>query len=126
MKSRLTCVRVVQAATPAVDEYTLSTNLGASLATTLTNHYATFITEDDFAAIAGAGLNWIRIPLPFWAIETIAGEPFLEGVAWTYFLQGIAWARKYGLRINLDFHAVPGSQNGWNHSVSPIHSATKK
>ena len=28
----------------------------------------------------------------------------------------IKWARKYGLRINLDFHAVPGSQNGWNHS----------
>ena len=25
-------------------------------------------------------------------------------------------ARKYGLRINLDLHALPGSQNGWNHS----------
>lgn len=33
-----------------------------------------------------------------------------------YFLKAIEWARKYGLRINLDFHAVPGSQNGWNHS----------
>jgi glucan 1,3-beta-glucosidase len=33
-----------------------------------------------------------------------------------YFLKAIQWARKYGLRINLDFHAVPGSQNGWNHS----------
>ena len=31
-------------------------------------------------------------------------------------MKGIKWARKYGLRINLDFHAVPGSQNGWNHS----------
>ncbi|GAA6064426.1 hypothetical protein JCM10212_001201 [Sporobolomyces blumeae] len=28
----------------------------------------------------------------------------------------IEWARKYGLRINLDLHAVPGSQNGYNHS----------
>ena len=28
----------------------------------------------------------------------------------------IGWARKYGLRINLDLHALPGSQNGWNHS----------
>ena len=34
----------------------------------------------------------------------------------SYFLKAIQWARKYGLRINLDFHAVPGSQNGWNHS----------
>jgi glucan 1,3-beta-glucosidase len=34
----------------------------------------------------------------------------------SYFLKAINWARKYGLRINLDFHSVPGSQNGWNHS----------
>lgn len=34
----------------------------------------------------------------------------------SYFLKAIQWARKYGLRINLDLHAVPGSQNGWNHS----------
>lgn len=33
-----------------------------------------------------------------------------------YFLKAIQWARKYGLRIKLDLHAVPGSQNGWNHS----------
>ena len=33
-----------------------------------------------------------------------------------YFLKAIKWARKYGLRINVDLHAVPGSQNGWNHS----------
>jgi glucan 1,3-beta-glucosidase len=31
-------------------------------------------------------------------------------------LKAIKWCRKYGLRINLDLHAVPGSQNGWNHS----------
>ena len=34
----------------------------------------------------------------------------------SYFLKAIAWCRKYGLRILLDFHALPGSQNGWNHS----------
>ena len=36
--------------------------------------------------------------------------------ATSYFLKAIQWARKYGLRINLDLHALPGSQNGWNHS----------
>lgn len=61
-------------------------------------------------------MNWVRIPIAFWAIETYPGEPFLERTSWTYFLKAIEWARKYGLRINLDFHAVPGSQNGWNHS----------
>ena len=37
-------------------------------------------------------------------------------LALRYFLKAIQWARKYGIRINLDFHALPGSQNGWNHS----------
>jgi aryl-phospho-beta-D-glucosidase BglC (GH1 family) len=102
----------------AVDEWTLSTliqtrdgNLNA-----IQNHYDTFITEEDFAQIAAAGLNWVRIPLPFWAIEVYPGEPFLPKVSWTYFLKAIEWARKYGLRINLDLHTIPGSQNGWNHS----------
>jgi glucan 1,3-beta-glucosidase len=66
--------------------------------------------------IAAAGFNFVRIPIGFWAVETEPGEPYLEGVSWTYFLKAIEWARKYGLRINLDLHAVPGSQNGWNHS----------
>ncbi|BGP04006.1 hypothetical protein NBRC10513v2_007747 [Rhodotorula toruloides] len=100
----------------AIDEWTLSVALGSNLTAALTEHYETFITEKDFAQIAGAGLNWVRIPIGWWAIETWDGEPFLQGVAWTYFLKAIGWARKYGLRINLDLHAVPGSQNGYNHS----------
>jgi len=106
--------------TPAVDEWTLSTNMRADTAgggiNQLEDHYKTFITEKDFAEVAGAGLNFIRIPLGYWAIETRDNEPFLAKVSWTYFLKAIKWARKYGLRINLDLHALPGSQNGWNHS----------
>jgi len=34
----------------------------------------------------------------------------------SYVLKAFEWARKYGLRINLDLHTIPGSQNGWNHS----------
>ncbi|EIN07519.1 glycoside hydrolase family 5 protein [Punctularia strigosozonata HHB-11173 SS5] len=105
---------------PAVDEWTLSWAMGNDSANgglkQLETHYQTFITEKDFAEIAGAGLNFVRIPLPYWAIETRDGEPFLAKTCWTYFLKAIKWARKYGLRINLDFHALPGSQNGWNHS----------
>lgn len=39
-----------------------------------------------------------------------------ETSCFSYFLKAIQWARKYGLRINLDLHTLPGSQNGWNHS----------
>lgn len=60
--------------------------------------------------------NYVRIPLGFWAVETLDSEPFLEGVAWQYFVRALGWARKYGLRVLLDLHGLPGSQNGWNHS----------
>ncbi|KAJ7506726.1 glycoside hydrolase family 5 protein [Mycena galericulata] len=101
---------------PVVDEWTLSIAMGANLATEMEEHYKTFITEQDFANIAAAGLNWVRISIGFWVIEAINDEPFLVGTSWTYFLKAIQWARKYGIRIFMDLHALPGSQNGWNHS----------
>jgi hypothetical protein len=52
--------------------------------------------------------NTNRIPIGFWAVEKHADEPYLEGVSWTYFLKAISWGRKYGIRILLDFHALPG------------------
>lgn len=105
----------------AVDEYTLSQHWldeggQSNLEKKMRAHYDNFITEKDFADIAGAGLNWERLPIGFWALETIDGEPFLAKVAWEYFLKAIQWARKYGIRINLDLHAVPGGQNTYNHS----------
>ena len=100
----------------SVDEYTLSLNMGDQLESAMTEHYETFITEEDFMQMAASGLTWVRIPIGFWALETREGEPFLEGVAWRYIVRALGWCRKYGLRVNLDLHATPGSQNGWNHS----------
>ncbi|KAJ6539597.1 glycoside hydrolase family 5 protein [Mycena capillaripes] len=106
----------------AVDEWTLSVAMANDTASgglgQLETHYDTFITEEDIAEIAGAGLNWLRIPIAFWAIETWEGEPFLAKTSWKYFLRVLGWARKYGLRIYLDLHAVPGL----NHSgrLSPV------
>ncbi|KAJ7228427.1 glycoside hydrolase family 5 protein [Mycena pura] len=96
----------------AVDEWTLSVAMANDTANgglgQLENHYNTFITEQDIAEIAGAGLNWLRIPIPYWAIETWPGEPFLAKTSWKYFLRVLDWARKFGLRVYLDLHTVPG------------------
>jgi len=100
----------------AIDEYTLSQNMGDNLTAAMTEHYDTFITERDFIEIVSAGLNWIRLPMAHWAISTSPEEPYLERVSWNYVLKALGWARKYGLRVNLDLHTLPGSQNGWNHS----------
>lgn len=77
----------------------------ANLEAKMREHYDTFITEQDFAEIAGAGLNWVRLGVGYWAVETYEGDTYLEGVAWEYVVKAIGWARKYGIRINLDLHA---------------------
>ncbi|KAJ5129455.1 Glycoside hydrolase superfamily [Penicillium bovifimosum] len=100
-----------------IDEYTLTKKLGSSSAArTLEKHYATFITESDIKEIRDAGLDHVRIPYSYWAVKTYEGDPYVPKIAWRYLLRTIEWCRKYGLRIKLDLHGVPGSQNGWNHS----------
>ncbi|KAH8704944.1 glycoside hydrolase superfamily [Talaromyces proteolyticus] len=99
-----------------VDEYTLSQKLGSSAASTIEAHYATFIQEEDFAEIAAAGLDHVRIPYSYWAVTTYPDDPYVEKIAWRYLLRAIEYCRKYGIRVNLDLHGLPGSQNGYNHS----------
>lgn len=100
-----------------VDEYTLTQKLGPRLAaSTLEKHYSTFVTEQTFSEIADAGMDHVRIPFSYWAVITYDGDPYVPKISWRYLLRGIEYARKHGLRVNLDLHAVPGSQNGWNHS----------
>ncbi|TFK19430.1 glycoside hydrolase [Coprinopsis marcescibilis] len=101
------------------DEWELSLAMAADTANggldQLEEHYDTFITEQDIAEIAGAGLNWIRLPVPYWAIEKYADEPFLERTSWRYIIRTLQWCRKYGLRVNIDLHTIPGSHNAYNH-----------
>ena len=100
-----------------VDEYTLSQHLGAAgAAQTIEKHYSNFVNEQTFADIQAAGFDHVRIPYSYWAVTTYPGDPYVPKISWRYLLRGIEYARKYGLRVNLDLHAVPGSQNGWNHS----------
>ncbi|CAJ0547987.1 Ff.00g047410.m01.CDS01 [Fusarium sp. VM40] len=99
-----------------IDEWTLSEKLGSDAAKTLEKHYASFITEQTFKDIQAAGLDHVRIGFNYWAVEVYDGDPYVYRTSWRYLLRAIEWCRKYGLRVNLDLHGIPGSQNGWNHS----------
>ncbi|RUS35069.1 glycoside hydrolase superfamily [Jimgerdemannia flammicorona] len=100
-----------------IDEWTISAYLGTTAARSLLdNHYATWVTEKDIRRIADVGLDHIRIPIAYWAIDVQKDEPYIPHLSLFYFLRVLEWARKYGLRVNVDMHALPGSQNGWNHS----------
>ncbi|CEG79476.1 hypothetical protein RMATCC62417_13937 [Rhizopus microsporus] len=106
-----------ETAAPVADEWTLTERLGpAEAKRQLKEHYETFITENDFKKIADMGFNHVRIPTGHWALQVFPGEPFVPHLSWQYLLKGIQWARKYGLRVMVELHTAPGSQNGWNHS----------
>ncbi|KAF9578591.1 hypothetical protein BGW38_005540 [Lunasporangiospora selenospora] len=100
------------------DEYTLTRHLGPDKARALLQaHYATWVTEDTFRRIRDLGLNHVRIPLGYWALGNLGpDEYFVPDLSLDYLLQGLRWAAKYGLRVMVELHGAPGSQNGWNHS----------
>lgn len=99
-----------------VDEYTYTQTLGKDEASRrLNNHWNSFITQDDFNAIKSAGLNHVRIPIGYWALAPLAGDPFVQGQL-PFLDKAIGWARSAGLKVMLDLHGAPGSQNGFDNS----------
>lgn len=99
-----------------VDEYTYSAAVGAAAAqSTLSQHWATWITEADFTEAASYGLNHVRIPIGYWALNPLQGDPYVQGQL-PYLDQAIVWARNAGLKVLLDLHGAPGSQNGYDNS----------
>jgi glucan 1,3-beta-glucosidase len=125
-----------------VDEWTFGQYQDSNVVRAkLTEHWNTWITESDFEAIAAAGcvlacigapqctaslaiqpsserivlifrLNHVRIPIGYWAYDVGPGEPYISGQH-NYLLQAIAWAATYNLKVIVDLHGAPGSQNGY-------------
>src|SRR5215472_9258557 len=60
----------------AEDEYTLCLGLGDKAKGRLDQHRDTFITASDFHWIKQSGLNAIRLPVGYWALE--APKPYVE------------------------------------------------
>ncbi|BFG19237.1 hypothetical protein CerSpe_055110 [Prunus speciosa] len=81
-------------------------------------HWNTFIVEDDFHFIITNGLNAVRIPVGWWiASDPTPPHPYVGG-SLLALDKAFLWAQKYGLKVIIDLHAAPGSQNGWEHSAS--------
>lgn len=99
-----------------VDEYTYCQALGPSEAyNRLSSHWYSWITQDDFYQIANAGLNHVRIPIGYWSVIPVSGEPFVQG-AYDVLGQALDWAQSAGLKVMIDLHGAKGSQNGFDNS----------
>ncbi|KXS19693.1 glycoside hydrolase family 5 protein [Gonapodya prolifera JEL478] len=82
----------------------------------LSQHFDTFITEQDIQEIKSAGFNYVRIPFNYWDVSADLSEPYPANIGWAYVDRVIGWCSKYGLQVGLGVHAMPGGQNPWNHA----------
>jgi len=73
-------------------------------------HRDSYITERDFAYLANRGIDTIRIPVPFF----IFGDypPYLGCIE--YLDKAFDWGAAHEIRILIDLHTVPDSQNGFD------------
>ena len=95
----------------AEDETWLARKMPAEeFAAHLKKHRDTYITEEDFKQVKEFGLNLIRLPVPY---HVFGDRPPMLGCI-EYVDKAMDWAEKYGLKILLDLHTVPGSQNGYD------------
>lgn len=89
--------------TAAKDEYTLTELLGKDAARSkLSQHWETFITQDDISQISDAGFNHVRIPLGHWSVIP-NDEPYVQG-AYEKFGEALDWANGAGLKVIIDLH----------------------
>lgn len=106
-----------------VDEYTLGEKLGEDKAMEILRpHWDNWVGFEDFQRIADAGFNLVRIPVGFWAYDTF-GTPYVQGAA-PYIDAAIDWARGTGLKVLIDLHGAPGSQNGYDNSGQRMDTPT--
>ena len=53
--------------------------------------------------IASVGLNHVRIPIGYWALTPVDGDPYVQGQL-AILDNAIGWAKEAGLKVMLDLH----------------------
>ncbi|RDL35174.1 uncharacterized protein BP5553_07105 [Venustampulla echinocandica] len=96
----------------ATDQFTFDAIPGAEDA--LEKHWSTYFTESDIQDLAATGINALRIPIGYWAFDN-SNSHYIKG-ADVYLEKAIDWARNAGMKVWVDCHGSPGSQNGHDHS----------
>lgn len=69
-------------------------------------HFDTFITAPDIAAIAELGLDHVRLPVDYNVLEDENGNPLEEGFG--YIDKAVEWCGENGLNMVLDLHRTFG------------------
>lgn len=94
------------ASTSTDDEWSLCNSLGKTKCSkALEKHWSSFTTLGDFEDIKSAGLNAVRIPIGYWAVDLLDYEPYVSG-QYPYLIRAVQWAGELGLQVLIDLHGV--------------------
>jgi glucan 1,3-beta-glucosidase len=96
----------------AQDEYSFCKELADEASDRLKQHRSSFISAKDFKWLAEQGIEAVRLPVGYWLFGS---QPPFVGCR-DYVDLAFEQAQKNGLKVALDLHAAPGSQNGNDHS----------
>ena len=65
--------------------------------------------EADFAAIAGWGFDFVRLPLSYWCWASVDRPTVVRDERpLRYVDQAVAWGKQYGVHVNLCLHRIAG------------------
>ncbi|MCI9552384.1 MAG: cellulase family glycosylhydrolase [Acutalibacter sp.] len=80
----------------------------------LKQHRDTYITLEDFKWIKAHGLNTVRIPVPHFIFgdDPAFCDPYVPCIE--YLDKAFDWAEEVGLKVLIDLHTAPESQNGFD------------
>ncbi|MGD9909209.1 MAG: glycoside hydrolase family 5 protein [Candidatus Izemoplasmatales bacterium] len=80
----------------------------------LHEHWKTWIQKEDIVWLKNLGINLVRIPIPWWLFpETFPTEtPYVSPL--TYIHEAMDFIHEAGMKVMLDLHTAPGSQNGFD------------
>ena len=79
------------------------------LALALERHRSTYITEFDFVWMAQSNIDLVRIPVPYYLFGTEHHAACVEHLD-----NAFMWAERWGLKVLVDLHTVPLSQNAFD------------
>jgi len=88
----------------------------------LEDHWQNWVTRDHLVKLAAAGVTHLRIPVGYWYWNTTETETFASSPAnFTLAKQLLKrlvneWAAPLNLKVLIDMHTAPGSQNGFDNS----------
>merc|ERR1711936_175875 len=108
-----------------VDEYTYAEIVDPNFyKARLRLHWDSFVTREDFEKVSSAGVTHVRIPVGYWYWDVQEGEPFPapntdesdDHNPLFYLKRALVWLDELNMKAEIDLHAGPGSQNGFDNS----------